>query len=192
METSKGALSARLLESELQRERDLVRRRRRRRIVFGILLALLLLLFAAWSFLAQTLWISGDAMAGTLRDGDIAVGLRFSRYVPGDVVVLRYHSGILVKRLIAQGGDWVEFDGEGRFFVNGALLDEPYVSEFSRGNCDVALPLIVPEGRCFVVGDNRSLSIDSRSSVVGCVEEGTIEGRVLLRIWPPSRVGRVR
>ena len=192
MEARERTVTVQQLEDELQRERARVRRRRRRRIIAAVLLPLLLLLCAAGSFLLSTLRISGDAMAGTLRDGDVVVGLTQRQYARGDVVVFRYNGGVLVKRLLAQGGDWVEFDGEGRFFVNGARLDEPYVTAYSRGNCDVIFPFAVPEGGCFVAGDNRPVSIDSRSSVIGCVGEDMLVGRLLLRIWPLSRIGLIR
>lgn len=180
------------LAGELERERKRTRRRRRRHTAFRVLLALLLALFVAGLLLAPVLRISGDAMADTLRDGDIALGLRLPRYANGDVVVFRYNGGVLVKRLIAAGGDWVEIDHEGRLFVNGARLEEPYVAEIARGNCDVVFPLTVPEGCCFVVGDNRAVSIDSRSTVIGCIEEAALDGRMLLRIWPLSRFGLIR
>ena len=191
MEGNGRAVTVRQLEEELQRERKRAKRRRRRHIALVCLLVLLILLFAAGSLLSPVLRISGDSMAGTLRDGDVAVGLRLPHYASGDVVIFRYNGGVLVKRLIAQSQDWVEFDPEGWFFVNGARLDEPYVTELSRGNCDVSFPLTVPEGRCFVVGDNRPVSIDSRSSVVGCVEESALVGRLFLRIWPLSRIGLI-
>lgn len=180
------------LEGELRRERDRTRRRQRRHVVFRVLLSLLIALFVAGLFLAPVLNISGDSMAETLRDGDVAIGLKLPHYADGDVVVFRYNGGVLIKRLIAQGGEWVELDHEGRFFVNGARLDEPYVAEIARGNCDIVFPLTVPEGACFVAGDNRAVSIDSRSSVVGCVEESALVGRMLLRIWPLSRFGLIR
>ena len=191
METGKREPTVRQLEEELQRERGRVRRRRRRRAVFVILL-LLILALAACFLLLPVLRISGDSMAGTLRDGDVAVGLPAAHYENGDVVIFRYQSGVLVKRLLARGGDCVELDGDGRFFVNGARLDEPYVGEFSRGNCDVSFPLTVPDGGRFVAGDNRPLSVDSRSSVIGFVEDSAIEGRLVLRIWPLSRIGLIR
>ena len=180
------------LEGELERERKQTRRRRRRHTVLRILLALLVALFVAGLFLAPVLRISGDAMAETLRDGDVALGLRLPHYTSGDVVVFRYNGGVLVKRLIAESGNWVEIDHEGRFFVNGARLEEPYVAEIARGNCDVVFPLTVPEDCCFVVGDNRAVSIDSRSTVIGCIEEAALDGRMLLRIWPLSRFGLIR
>ena len=180
------------LENELKRETARKQRRYRRRIVFRLLLALLVALVVAVALFAPILRISGDSMADTLQDGDIAIGLKLPRYAPGSVVVFRYNGGLLVKRVIAHGGDWVELDRDGRFFVNGGRLEEPYIAEPARGNCDVEFPLTVPEGSCFVVGDNRPLSIDSRSSVIGCVQEEALVGRMLLRIWPLERTGLIR
>ncbi len=192
MDENRRILTVSQLEEELARERRQTRRRRRRRIVLWVLLLLLALLLIAGSFFLPILRISGDSMAETLQDGDVIVGLSLSRYVNGDVVAFRYKGGILVKRLLAQGLDWVELDHDGRFFVNGARLEEPYVAAFRRGNCDVVFPLTVPEGSCFVAGDNRADSIDSRSSVVGCIEEDALVGRMLLRVWPLARFGLIR
>lgn len=192
MEERTKAYTVEQLENELKREQARTRRRHRRRVVFRVLLALLVSLIVAAALFAPMLRISGDSMADTLRDGDIAIGLKLPRYAPGNVVVFRYNGGLLVKRMIARGGDWIELDHDGRFFVNGSRLEEPYVAEPARGNCDVVFPLTVPEGRCFVAGDSRALSIDSRSSVVGCVEEEAVVGRMLLRIWPLSRAGLIR
>ncbi len=189
MEENRRTISVSQLEEELARERRRGRHRRRGRIALRILLLLLVLLLAAGSLFMQVLRISGDAMAETLRDGDIAVGLKLPQYAVGDVVIFRYNGGVLVKRLLAQGGDWIEITHEGRFFINGSRLEEPYVSVFQRGNCDVVFPFAVPEDSCFVAGDNRAVSIDSRSTVVGCVAEDAIVGRMLLRIWPLSRIG---
>lgn len=191
MEESKRTPTVQQLQEELSRERRLVRRRRRRRVLLAVLLLLALVLAVCFLRL-PVLRISGDSMANTLLDGDIAVGLPVSRCRNGDVILFRYQTGVLVKRLLAQSGDYVEFDGDGRFFVNGARLDEPYIESYSRGNCDVVFPLTVPDGALFVAGDNRPVSIDSRSSVIGCVEASALEGRLLLRVWPLSRFGLIR
>ena len=184
--------SVELLEGELRREQTRTRRRQSRHTVLRVLLSLLIALFVAGLYAAPVLRISGDAMAEALRDGDIAVGIRSAQFTRGEPVFFRYKGGLLIKRLIAQGGDVVDIARDGRILVNGEALDEPYVSAFDRGNCDMIFPLTVPEGCCFVVGDNRALSIDSRSTVIGCVEESTLVGRMLLRLWPLPRFGLIR
>ena len=192
MDEQKKELTVDLLEKELQREQQKQRRRKRRRIVLLVLLILIVLAFAFGLLGAQLLLISGDSMSGTLCDGDLALGLKLPRYRDGNVVCFFYEDGLLVKRLIAQGGEWVEFDENGYVFVNGARLREPYVTELAYGTCDVEFPLTVPGGTCFLLGDNRAVSIDSRSTGLGFVDAEAIAGRMLLRIWPLSRFGLIR
>ena len=136
--------------------------------------------------------ISVTAAVEAAQDGDVVLGLRLPHLENGDVISFRYDDGVLVKRLIAQGGDWVELDPDGYVFVNGTRLQEPYVALLSRGSGDVAFPLTVPDGTCFVLGDNRAVSVDSRSSTLGCIEEGAVLGRLLWRVWPLDRFGLIR
>ena len=77
---------------------------------------------------------------------DIVVAISNSKFKTGDVIAFYYNNNILVKRVIAAAGDWVDIDGEGNVYVNGELLDEPYITEKSYGNCDIELPYQVPDG----------------------------------------------
>lgn len=185
-------LSVEMLERELQREREKTQRGRRWRRALLIIVALVLIAAAVGLTTVPLLRISGDSMADTLQDGDVVLGLRLPHLENGDVISFRYDDGVLVKRLIAQGGDWVELDPDGYVFVNGTRLQEPYVAVLSRGSGDVAFPLTVPDGTCFVLGDNRAVSVDSRSSTLGCIEEGAVLGRLLWRVWPLDRFGLIR
>lgn len=141
--------------------------------------------------LLPVLQINGTSMTETLQDGDIVVAISNSKFKTGDVIAFYYNNNILVKRVIAAAGDWVDIDGEGNVYVNGELLDEPYITEKSYGNCDIELPYQVPDGKCFVMGDHRATSVDSRSSAVGCISDSGVVGRIVFRIWPLDGLGLI-
>lgn len=141
--------------------------------------------------LLPVLQIYGSSMNPALTEGDIVVSLKGSNFKTGDVVAFYYNNKILVKRVIANSGDWVDIDEEGNVYVNGVLLDEPYVSEKAFGDCNIVLPYQVPESRVFVMGDHRSVSIDSRNTAVGCVAEEQIVGRIEYCVWPLRDFGKV-
>lgn len=136
------------------------------------------------SFLFSVLMVSGDSMEPGLTDGDMLLLVRTHSLESGDLVSFKWNGKTLLKRVIACPGDWVTVDTAGRVYVNGALLDEPYVSQFRLGENDVSYPFQVPERSYFVMGDERVSSLDSRSTQVGCVEYGQIIGRGVMRIWP--------
>jgi signal peptidase I len=135
------------------------------------------------------LQISGSSMTDTLQDGDVVVSISTTDYQTGDIIAFYYNNNILVKRVIATAGDWVDIDEEGNVYVNGDLLDEPYVTEKALGDCNIDLPYQVPDGRCFVMGDHRATSIDSRNTAVGCVSSDMMVGKILFRVWPLSDIG---
>jgi signal peptidase I len=151
---------------------------------------------AAVAVLVATLWlpvlqIYGTSMAPTLTDGDVVVSLKSGKFNTGDVIAFYYNNKILVKRVIAGPGDWVDIKDDGTVYVNDVELDEPYVVEKALGDCNITLPYQVPESRVFVMGDHRSVSIDSRNTAVGCVSEEQIVGRLVMRLWPFDQFGKI-
>ena len=136
--------------------------------------------------------IYGKSMRGTLDNGDIVVSVKSSNMKTGDVVAFYYNNNILVKRVIAGPGDWVDIDKDGNVFVNHEKLEEPYLDDKAYGETNIELPYQVPDGRIFVMGDNRKVSIDSRNTSIGCVSEEQIVGKIVYRVWPLSQIGRVR
>lgn len=132
--------------------------------------------------------IYGHSMTPALTDGDVVVAVRQSEFQTGDIVAFYYNNKILVKRVIAQAGDWVDIGEDGTVYVNNEPLDEPYLTEKARGDCDIELPYQVPEGWIFVMGDHRSVSVDSRNTSIGCIAQEQIAGRLVGRIWPLSRL----
>lgn len=156
-----------------------------------------LLVVAAVAVLVATLWlpvlqIYGSSMTPTLTDGEIVFTVKTSKFEYGDILAFYYNNKILIKRVICGPGDWVNIDEDGTVSVNGTQIDEPYLTEKALGECNIALPYQVPDGRYFVMGDHRSTSVDSRNTAVGCVAQEQIVGKILFRIWPIDRIGIVK
>lgn len=181
---------------ELEMELSRVQYRNRygkilRNTVFTLITVAATAVLVAVLFL-PVLQIYGYSMAPGLEEGDIVAALKGAEFQTGDVVAFYCNNKILVKRVIAGPGDWVDIDAEGNVSVNGKALDEPYLSEKALGECDIDLPYQVPENRWFLMGDHRSVSVDSRSSAVGCVSEEEIVGRLVFRAWPLEKIGFIK
>ena len=180
------------LEGELKREKH---KKRYRRVLRSTIFTLVVV--AAFAVLTAVLWmpvlqIYGSSMNPILNEGDIVVSMKGKQFESGDVMAFYWNNRILVKRVIAQPGDWVDMDEDGNVYVNSKMLDEPYLMKKAYGECDIKLPYQVPESKIFVMGDNRDVSIDSRSTTVGCVAEEQIVGRIIFRIWPLSQWSAVK
>lgn len=152
---------------------------------------------AAIAILVATLWlpvlrIYGSSMTPTLTDGEIIFTVMTSDFEPGDIVSFYYNNKILVKRVIAVSGDWVNIDADGTVYVNDVPLEEPYLAEKAFGDTNIELPYQVPDGKIFVMGDHRLTSIDSRNTAVGCVSQEQVVGKIIFRIWPLGRMGSVK
>ena len=175
--------------AELRRERE--RSRLTRSVRSGIYVFLIAVAAAVLiaTMVLPVFRIYGSSMSPVLNEGDIVISVKTSSFQRGDIISFYYNNKVLVKRVIALPGEWVDIDDAGNIYVDGTLLDEPYLQEKALGECDIDMPYQVPEGRLFVCGDHRSTSVDSRSSTVGCVAEEQIAGKIIFRIWPFQDIG---
>lgn len=180
-----------MIEAELKKEqhKDKYRKTLRSTVYALIIVAAATVIIAL--LLLPVLQITGSSMTETLQNGDIVITLNGSGYKTGDIVAFYYNNNILVKRVIASAGDWVDIDEEGNVSVNEKKIDEPYISEKSLGYCDINLPYQVPEGRNFLMGDHRETSMDSRASDIGCISDDMVVGKIIFRIWPLKDIGFV-
>ena len=135
--------------------------------------------------------IYGQSMSETLDNGDIVVSVKTADLETGDIVAFYYNNTILVKRVIGQSGDWIDIAKDGTVSVNQQELEEPYLDKKAYGEIDIKLPYQVPEGRTFVMGDNREISIDSRTVMIGCISEEQIVGKIIYRVWPLNKIGGI-
>lgn len=179
-------------EEEVAAEKERLEYRKRymrtlRSTIYSLIIVAAVTIMLATMFL-PVLQVSGTSMEPTLSDGDIILLLKTGDFETGDLVGFYYQNKLLLKRVIAGPGDTVDIDDEGNVTVNGAVLDEPYLTEKALGETDLVYPYQVPESRYFVMGDNRATSIDSRSSAIGCIEKDQIVGKVILRVWPLNTI----
>ncbi|MCR5102814.1 MAG: signal peptidase I [Butyrivibrio sp.] len=179
------------LKSELKREKNKKEYSKvfRNTIVILIVVAAIAVLIS--SFFITVLRVTGDSMSPTLDSGQILIASNNKEFEPGDLIAFYYNNRILIKRVVGSPGDWINIDDEGNVYVNGVLLEEDYITDKSLTPTDLTFPYQVPENRYFVLGDHRSVSIDSRSTTVGCVSQEQLIGKVVFRVYPFNLFGKL-
>lgn len=175
------------LQQELKRERNKRRFRKLLRSTVSALIVAAAVAAIIATMILPVLQIAGTSMEPTLYDGDIVLMVKTSKLKTGDLCAFYYSNKILIKRVIATPGDYIWIEPDGTVFLNGEPLDEPYLTVKALGECDVEFPYQVPENQFFMMGDQRETSIDSRSSVIGCIPEDQIIGKILCKFWPLSQ-----
>lgn len=179
------------IEKELKRENYKMHYARVLRSTVYILITVAAVAVLIATLFLPVLRIYGSSMTPSLSEKDIVISVKGFGYNRGDVVSFYYNNKILVKRIIAFPGEFVDIDKDGNIYIDGELLDEPYLVEKALGECNIKLPYQVPDDRIFVCGDHRSTSVDSRNRSVGCVAEEQIVGKIVYRIWPLGNWGFV-
>ena len=143
------------------------------------------------TLLLPVLRVTGASMTPTLQNDQVLLCNKLADPAHGDIVAFCYNNKVLIKRIVGLPGDVVDITEDGAVSLNGEILDEPYVSELAKGECDIELPYQVPENRYFVMGDHRAVSIDSRSTSIGCIADENMIGKVFFRVMPFDCIGFV-
>ena len=175
-------------KEQVERERKRYRRQKAYNKALGGTIYVLTIV-AAVAVLIATLFlpvlqIEGKSMEPTLVNGDIVLLTKTTTFNRGELCGFSWNNKLLIKRVIGIPGDWIEIDTDGTVYLNGEKLDEPYAQQLAVGECDLEFPFQVPQEQYFVLGDMRESSIDSRNTLIGCVEKDQIIGKVFFRIWP--------
>lgn len=180
--------SVELLKQELARVDS---RRNFRRTLLNI--AGVLIVVAAIAALIATrvfvlIKVNGSSMSPAFEAGEVIILRQTKEIGAGDTIGFYYGGNIFLKRVIGTSGDNIDIDQKGNVYVNGELLDEPYLTKKDLGKCELEFPYQVPEGMYFVMGDNRAVSLDSRIKSIGCVQSDQIVGKTVIRVWPLTRI----
>ena len=158
---------------------------------------LAVILYFGISFAVQTVHVEGLSMFGTLNDNDylIANKIDYRLHAPqrGDIIILRpptLSTTDYIKRVIALPGERLLIK-DGHVYINGHLLEEPYLPEAWTVGTDYGGPngTVIPANEYFVMGDNRNRSQDSR--VFGPINRDRIDGKAWFRIWPLGHFGNI-
>lgn len=176
--------TAKQIEAEILREKY---NRKYKQVLRSTLYSLIVV--AAVAVLIATLalpvlQISGSSMEPTLNDEEIVVLIKTTNLKRGELCCFSYQNKLLIKRIIGLPGDKINVDQNGNVYVNDEVIDEPYITDRALGESDITYPCYVTDNHYFLMGDHRSTSIDSRSSVIGLVSEDYIVGKIFFRIWP--------
>lgn len=172
------------LEQELEYEKH---RHSRGHVLRNIIYVFIIAAAAAVLIATQVLpvlRVYGNSMTPALHQNEVYAAVKTTGYKRGDIVAFYYNNRVIVKRIVALSGEWVDIDDDGNVTIDGQALDEPYLTEKDLGRTDITYPFQVPDGRYFVLGDNRKDSIDSRMSVIGCISDDQIVGRLFVCVWP--------
>lgn len=179
------------LRQEVQRVRYNQRFRRTLCTIVGAFLVTVAVFVLVTHYWLPLVRVADNYMSPALAEGQIVIAPGAESYERGDIIAFYNDHRILVRRVIACEGDWVNLSEDGTVYVNDIAIDEDYLDEKALGDCDIKLPCQVTKGSFFVMADKRSCSLDSRDSSIGLVAEGQVVGKVKLRIWPPGKMGGI-
>ena len=173
---------------QIERELERVENKRRFRTVlrntFAVLASVAAVAVLVSTFLLPVMRVYSNSMTPTISENEIVIAVKTKDIRRGDIIAFYYNNRILIRRVVGMPSEMVSVDDHGVVYINDKIVGEPYVSERALGSSDIEYPFRVPDDGYFVLGDNRTASVDSRNSVVGCITQDQMVGKLLVCIWP--------
>ena len=185
------SLTSKQIEDELKRE---IYKSKYTKILKSTIYSLITIAAVAAliaTLIMPVLQINGTSMNPTLNQDEIVLSLKTKNIEQGDIIAFYHGNKILVKRVIAKSGQWVNMDDKGNVYIDGKILREPYIKKKDLGDVGIEFPYQVPDGDYFVLGDYRLNSIDSRNSEIQSIDHKDLVGKIVLRVWPLNQLGKV-
>ena len=182
-------LSISALEEEIKREKY---KSKYTKILKSTIYALIII--ASISALIGTLImpvleVNNTTMKPLLENNEIVLSLKTKKLKQGDIIAFYQGNKILIKRVVAVPGNYISIDEEGNIYVDGEVLNEPYVTNKQKGETNIEFPYQVPESEYFVLSDERDKTNDSRNEDIGLIKKDNVIGKVIFRVWPFKKIG---
>lgn len=179
------------IENELKRENYHIKYNKiLKSTIYGLIIILSVATIIA-SLLMPVIEINETTMSPILDNNDIVLTIKTNNIKKGDIIAFYHGNKILIKRVVAISSDWIYIDNDGNVNINGLLIDEPYVKNKMLGDSNIEYPMQVQEKKIFVLSDDRSSLTDSRNSEIGLIDYDNIIGKIIFRIWPIKKIGKV-
>ena len=156
---------------------------------FNVIIVVMALAVIVSYTIMPVIRVTGDTMKPTLATGEIVLCFKTMDVETGKLCAFYRNNKILIRRVIARGGDIVNMDEDGHVIINGEQLDEPYAyGLIDITDVDIDFPYRVPDDACFVLADNRNDAADSRFTSFGNVLLEDVLGQVFFRVYPLNTI----
>ena len=150
--------------------------------LFVLVALVAVLLLNLFTHVLSVVQYYGNSMEPALHDRQILVVQKTDKVEQGDIAAFYYNNKILVRRIVAEGGTSIEMEEPGIVYIDNQRLEEDYVQNPAIGQCNINFPFTVPYDEFFVMGDNRTVSMDSRLEEIGTIPRNRILGKVIFSL----------
>lgn len=184
-------LSISALEEEIKREKYKSKYTKILRSTIYALIIIASISALIGTLIMPVLEVNNTTMKPLLENNEIVLSLKTKKLKQGDIIAFYQGNKILIKRVVAVPGNYISIDEEGNIYVDGEVLNEPYVTNKQKGETNIEFPYQVPESEYFVLSDERDKTNDSRNEDIGLIKKDNVIGKVIFRVWPFKKIGAI-